>query len=437
MNTSMRIFLLCLLISSYQVALAAADSTAGRVVFEQCKACHSLQPGQNRIGPSLAGIIGRKVGTVPGYDYSPAMRKSNVTWTKKNLAKFIAAPRNFMPGTKMPFAGIADARERVDLIAYLQQAGFSTAGGAVTVTTHSIVRDPGDLPSPIGTRGPQTVKLDLKAEEIEGRLADGVGYDYWTFNGKVPGPLLRVRVGDTVQLTLSNDADSSVTHSVDLHAVTGPGGGAAKLQVPPGESKSVTFKALKPGLFVYHCATPMIAHHISNGMYGMILVEPAGGLPPVDKEFYIMQGEIYTKAAYGAAGMQTFSVDKLLNERPEYYVFNGAVGALTKEHPLRAEVGDKVRIFFGVGGPNATSSFHVIGEIFDHVYEWGGLTSPPLEGIQTVLVPPGGAAIADLTLDIPGKYIIVDHALSRLERGLAAYLIATGKDNPEIFHAGK
>jgi len=436
MYVSVRILSLWLLMLCCQAAMAAADPGAGRAVFEQCKACHSLQPGQNRIGPSLAGVIGRKAGTAPGYEYSKAMLNAGVTWTKENLAKFIAAPRDFIPGTKMPFAGLPDARDRANLIAYLQQVGVSAASGS-KVTTHSIVRAPDDLPPPIAKRGPQTVKLALKAEEVEGRLADGAAYDYWTFNGKVPGPLLRVREGDSVQLTLSNDAHSTVSHSVDLHAVTGPGGGAAKLQVPPGQSKTVTFKALKPGLFVYHCATPVIAHHISNGMYGMILVEPAGGLPPVDKEFYIMQGELYTKAAYGAAGIQSFSIDKLMNERPEYFVFNGAVGALTKEHPLRAGVGDKVRIFFGVGGPNATSSFHVIGEIFDHVYEWGGLTSPPLEGIQTVSVPPGGATIADLTLDVPGKYIIVDHALSRLERGLAAYLIAKGKDNPVIFHPGK
>ena len=335
LKTSAQIYSLCFVLLCCNVATAAGDPGVGQAIFEECKACHSLQPGQNRIGPSLAGVVGRKAGTAPGYDYSQAVLKSGITWNEENLAKFIAAPRSLIPGTKMPFAGIADARKRADLIAYLQQAAVTVGGGSAAVTTHSIVRDPANIPPPIGERGPQTVKLDLMAEEVEGRLADGAGYDYWTFNGKVPGPLLRVRVGDTVQLTLSNAAHSSVTHSVDLHAVTGPGGGAAKLQVPPGQSKTVTFKALKPGLFVYHCATPVIAHHISNGMYGMILVEPARGLPPVDKEFYIMQGEIYTKAAYGASGMQSFSIDKLLNEHPEYYVFNGAVGALTKMHPLK------------------------------------------------------------------------------------------------------
>ena len=203
------------------------------------------------------------------------------------------------------------------------------------------------------------------AVELEGRLAEGTTFGYWTFNGNVPGPMLRVRVGDTVDVTSKNSADSTMIHSVDFHAATGPGGGAAATQVDPGEEKSFKFKALVPGLYVYHCATPMVAHHIANGMYGLILVEPEGGLPPVDREFYVMQGEIYTEAPFGQHGSQEFSVEKLLNERPEYFVFNGSVGALSKLHPLQAKVGETVRIFFGVGGPNFTSSFHVIGEIFD------------------------------------------------------------------------
>ena len=179
------------------------------------------------------------------------------------------------------------------------------------------------MPPPIGNRAPQTVRVDLITVELEGRLAEGTTFGYWTFNGKVPGPFLRVRVGDTVEVHLKNAADSSMIHSVDFHAATGPGGGAAATQVDPGHEKSFKFKALVPGLYVYHCATPMVAHHIANGMYGLILVEPEGGLPPVDHEFYVMQGEIYTEAAFGQRGSQEFSVEKLLNERPEYFVFNG------------------------------------------------------------------------------------------------------------------
>lgn len=210
-----------------------------------------------------------------------------------------------------------------------------------------------------------------------------------------------------------------MTHSVDFHAATGPGGGAELTQTDPGQETIVTFKALVPGLFVYHCATPSVPQHITNGMYGMILVEPEGGLPQVDREFYFMQGEIYTAQPFGSNGDQEMDYDKLISERPEYFVFNGAVGALTKAHPLRASAGETVRIFFGVGGPNFTSSFHVIGEIFDHVYQGAGLLSPPVAGIQTTSVPPGGATIVDFKAQRAGRYTIVDHALS-----LSAYILS-------------
>jgi nitrite reductase (NO-forming) len=305
-----------------------------------------------------------------------------------------------------------------------------------TPTAPAIDRDPTDLPPLVGSRAPRLVKVHLEAKEVMGQLADGVTYPYWTFDGKVPGPFLRVREGDTVELHLRNKAGNRMIHSIDLHAVTGPGGGSAVLQVPPGQEKILTFKALNPGLFVYHCATPMVANHIANGMYGMILVEPPGGLPPVDHEFYVMQGEVYTTGKYGQHGDQEFDVRKLLDEHPEYMVLNGAVGSLTKDHPLHAKVGDRVRIFFGVGGPNRISSFHVIGEIFDKVFTWGSLTTAPATAVQTVTVPPGGAAMVELRLEVPGKYLIVDHSLSRMERGLVGYLLVEGPASPEIYHAG-
>jgi nitrite reductase (NO-forming) len=276
-----------------------------------------------------------------------------------------------------------------------------------TLVEADISRKPTDLPPPIAKREPQTVRVDLLSVEVEGRLAEGTTFGYWTFNGKVPGPFVRVRVGDTVDIHLKNSADSAMIHSVDFHAATGPGGGAASLQVDPGHEKSMTWKALVPWLYVYHCATPMVAEHIANGMYGLILVEPEAGLPHADREFYVMHGEIYTDAAYGQRGSAEFSVEKLLNERPEYFVFNGSVGALSKLHPLRAKVGETVRIFFGVGGPNYTSSFHVIGAIFDKVYLLGGLQTPPLEGIQTVTVPAGGAVITEFKTKVPGNYTLL------------------------------
>lgn len=302
-------------------------------------------------------------------------------------------------------------------------------------TLVDIVRDPTDLPPPVGARGPRRVTVNLHTEEVTGTLASGTTFHYWTFNGKVPGPFVRVRVGDIVTVHLTNDAADMMMHNVDFHAVLGPGGGGQATIANPGETKSFTFKATTPGLFVYHCATMPHAEHIANGMYGMILVEPAGGLPKVDREFYVMQGEIYTDKPYGTQGLLGDSYDKLLAETPEYYVFNGAVGALTDQKPLRSKVGETVRIFFGDAGPNKASSFHVIGQIFDKAYEYGSLESPPLRGVQTITVPPGGATIVEFKTQVPGKYLLVDHAIVRVERGLEGALIVDGPKNDALFKA--
>lgn len=553
---------------------AIGDVATGKLVFRKCQACHSLEPGKNGLGPSLAGLIGKKASDVPNYNYSQAMKGSNLTWDVATLDAYLSDPQKLVPGNKMPFPGLKTENERNAVIAFLASTSvpgpgtpapaatnapapatatppasanqsassyvpglrytlrtgiaegrmvFIGVGGAIdgqvnpvlsaaegqgvqitlingegaehdivfadqeatarsahitgkgastniafragkagdyiyfcslpghqlagmqgqflvtpqappqTLVEADISKLSTDLPPPIAKRAPQTIRVDLTTVELEGRLAEGTTFGYWTFDGKVPGPFLRVRVGDTVDVRLKNSSESAMVHSVDFHAATGPGGGAAATQTNPGEETSVKFKALIPGLYVYHCATPMVAHHIANGMYGLILVEPEEGLPPVDREFYVMQGEIYTEAAFGTHGSQEFNVEKLLAERPEYFVFNGAVGALAKLHPLEAKVGETVRIFFGVGGPNFTSSFHVIGEMFDKVYNLGGVLSEPLKGIQTVTVPPGGAVITEFKIDAPGNYILVDHALSRLERGLVGILHAEGSPNPEIY----
>ncbi len=300
----------------------------------------------------------------------------------------------------------------------------------------SVVRNPADVPPPIGDRGPMTLRVDMSTLEVKGVLADGTTFSYFTFDGKVPGPMLRVRQGDTVEFHLTNDPTSLFPHSIDLHSVTGPGGGAVYTQTVPGVESAFTFQALNPGVYVYHCATASIPHHISSGMYGLILVEPPGGLPPVDREFYVMQGDIYTEFPFGTKGDQPFSMDHMSHEDADYLVFNGAVGGLTSdEYALRANVGETVRIYFGVGGPNYISSFHVIGEIFDRVYDQGSITSDPLTNVQTTIVPPGGAAIVEFKVDVPGRYILVDHSLSRLERGLAGFLYVEGEDQPAIFHS--
>jgi nitrite reductase (NO-forming) len=245
--------------------------------------------------------------------------------------------------------------------------------------------------------------------------------------------MVRVRQGDTVELTFKNALDSKVTHSIDLHSVTGPGGGAKATQMAPGESSTIRFKALNPGVYVYHCATPMVAHHIANGMYGLIVVEPPEGYAPVDHEYYVMQGDFYLQGAAGEKGLRGFSVEKMLDERPDYVLFNGGVGAIAGQNALKAKVGETVRIFFGVGGPNLTSSFHVIGEIFDRIHPEGA--SEGQSNVQTTLVPTGGSTVAEFKVDVPGSYILVDHSLGRLQKGGAGFLEVEGPANPEVFEA--
>ena len=337
------------------------------------------------------------------------------------------------------FLWIAAGTNTMTVMARAQGRASHTDTVAQTIKAADIVRDPSDLPPPIGDRAPAVVKVTLTSKELVGALdpASGTTYRYWTFDGKVPAPFIRVRQGDTVEVTLVNPKDSTMVHSLDFHAAIGPGGGAALTQVPPGQSKTFSFQATTPGLFVYHCGSPMIAQHIANGMYGLILVEPPGGLPHVDREYYLMQGEIYTTAPKGKAGLQQFSVENMMAENAQYYIFNGAVDAVTKEYPLHANEGETVRMYFGNAGPNATASIHMVGEIFDHYYQFGSLTSPPLNGIQTATIPPGGAGILEVKASTPGNFTLMDHAISRMEKGNMAILEVKGPENTALMHAGQ
>jgi len=297
-------------------------------------------------------------------------------------------------------------------------------GEEVAVLTHAP-----NVPPPIQRQHATKVVVNVEVREVVKRLADGVDYLFWTFGGEVPGVFIRVREGDLVEFHLGNHPSSKMPHNIDLHAVTGPGGGATSSFTAPGHQSQFSFKALNPGLYVYHCATAPVGMHVGNGMYGMILVEPKEGLPPVDKEFYVMQGDFYTKGKFGEEGLQPFDMEKAVDEKPSYVVFNGAVGSLVGDKALQAKVGDRVRIFIGNGGPNLTSSFHVIGEIFDHVHQEGG-TKVTQENVQTTVIPPGGAAIVDFKLDVPGTFILVDHALFRaFNKGALGMLKVEGPEN--------
>ncbi len=292
------------------------------------------------------------------------------------------------------------------------------------------------VPPPINRDYPAKVKVELEVRELVGKLSDGVEYTFWTFGGEVPGKFIRIREGDEVEFHLHNHPSSKLPHNIDLHAVTGPGGGAVSSFTTPGHTSVFNFKALNAGLYVYHCATAPVGLHIANGMYGLILVEPEEGLPPVDREYYVMQSEFYTEGNYGAKGFQPFSMEKALDENPDYVVFNGSVGSLVGDKALKANTGERIRLFVGNGGPNLVSSFHVIGEIFDLVYQEGGMEIKQ-KNVQTTLVPAGGSAMVEFEVDVPGEFILVDHSIFRaFNKGALGKLAVSGPDN-KIIYSGK
>ena len=302
-------------------------------------------------------------------------------------------------------------------------------------TENAVLTQAPAVPPAITRHQPGKMVVNLDVKEITKRLADGVEYPFWTFGGDVPGKFIRIREGDQVEFHLHNDPNNKMPHNIDLHAVTGPGGGAASSFTAPGHSSQFSFQALNAGLYVYHCATAPVGLHVANGMYGLILVEPKEGLPPVDHEYYLMQGEFYTLGKFGEEGLQAFDMDKAVEEKPTYVVFNGSVGSVTAQRALTAKVGEKIRLYIGNGGPNLTCSFHVIGVIFDTVYQEGGTVAT--HNVQTTVVPPGGAAIVEFTAKVPGDYTMVDHALFRaFNKGAMGTLRVSGPAD-SVAYSGK
>ncbi len=296
----------------------------------------------------------------------------------------------------------------------------------------AVLTSPPEVPPATGRTAPAKVIVELEVRELDLEISEGVRYTFWTFGGTVPGSFIRVRQGDTVEFHLKNHPDSKMPHNIDLHGVTGPGGGAASSFTAPGHESQFTFKALNHGLYVYHCATAPVGMHIANGMYGLILVEPPEGLPPVDHEYYVMQGDFYTVGKYREKGLQPFDMQKAIDENPTYVLFNGSEGALINEKALKAKTGENVRLFVGNGGPNLVSSFHVIGEIFDKVWYEGGTHFQ--ENVQTTLIPSGGAMMADFHVEVPGSYVIVDHSIFRaFNKGALAILKVDGEENKAIY----
>ncbi|WP_300482394.1 copper-containing nitrite reductase [uncultured Neisseria sp.] len=310
------------------------------------------------------------------------------------------------------------------------QAAAETPSSELPVVDAIMTHAP-EVPPAIDRDHPAKVRVKMETVEKTMTMEDGVEYHYWTFNGDVPGQMIRVREGDTVEVEFSNNPSSTVPHNVDFHAATGQGGGAEASFTAPGHTSTFSFKALQAGLYIYHCAVAPVGMHIANGMYGLILVEPKEGLPKVDKEFYIVQGDFYTKGKKGAQGLQPFDMDKAIAEQPEYVVFNGHVGSIAGDNALKAKAGETVRMYVGNGGPNLVSSFHVIGEIFDKVYVEGGKLIN--ENVQSTVIPAGGAAMIEFKVDIPGSYTLVDHSIFRaFNKGALGQLKVEGDENPEI-----
>jgi nitrite reductase (NO-forming) len=344
-----------------------------------------------------------------------------------NLNKFKKKPQYIIVGFYLMMCLLSSCFDKQEKI--IENAADISVGSYEMMAE---LTSPPNVPTPVGKRRAKKLIVKMEILEQESEMTDGVTYVYWTFGGTVPGSFIRTRVGDEVEFHLQNHPNNKLPHNIDLHAVTGPGGGAESSFVAPGHEKVFSFKTLNPGLYVYHCATAPVGMHIANGMYGLILVEPEGGLPLVDKEYYIMQGDFYTKGANGERGLQPFDMQKAVDEHADYVVFNGKVGALTGDNAITAQVGETIRLFVGNGGPGLVSSFHVIGEIFDKVYvEGGDLVN---ENVQTTLIPAGGAAIVEFRVDVPGTFILVDHSIFRaFNKGALGMLKVEGEEDKRIY----
>lgn len=302
---------------------------------------------------------------------------------------------------------------------------------AMETTIGSIAADPSDVPEPINRDTSKEVEVELEATEQIAEVEDGVTFRYMTFGDQVPGPMIRVREGDRVHLTLTNNTNSKLPHNVDSHAIYGPGGGAEDTMVAPGESATITFTAEYVGAFIYHCAVPNMTQHISSGMFGTFVVEPKEGLPEVDREFYLGRQDMYTVGDTGEKGHHKFDMDTMNNlGSPTYLPMNGSAET-TK---LEAERDERVRVFFVCGGPNYNTYFHPIGNVWDTLYPTGSFRGEPEHNIETTTVPPGAATVAEMELPVPGPIKLVDHALTRtLNKGSLAVLDVKGEENTDVY----
>ncbi len=317
-------------------------------------------------------------------------------------------------------------------------SGPPELAAAKDIDVDRIAADPTDVPPPVDWDEPRRHEISMTCEEVIAEIDPGVTFRYMTFDGQIPGPMVRVRRGDTIHLTLENQIESSYPHNIDFHAVFGPGGGAEHTSIATGETAEIEFSLEYPGVHIYHCAIPNMDHHISAGMYGAILVEPEEGLPEVDRELYFGQNELYTTGKAGQAGHHEFDFDAVKAENPTYVTFNGEPNAFTpdKYGPIELEKNDRVRIYLANGGPNLISSWHAIGNVWETLYRDGDLVSEPDRYVETVPVAPGTVTAAEIDTPVPGPIKLVDHSLTRtLRKGSLALLNVEGEEEPEIYNS--
>ena len=280
----------------------------------------------------------------------------------------------------------------------------SNSQPAITVPAHKTY----DASAPATPQG-NTVDVKLVAEETLISIGPGVAYKAWTFNGTVPGPIIRVREGQTVNFTLVNN--TGMTHSIDFHAAETPWN-VNYQGVKAGQSFSFSWKASFPGIFMYHCGTPPVIEHIANGMYGAIIVDPASGWSPA-KEYVLVQSEFYTRKL--SDGSYAYDNAKAMAVQPDYVTFNGYTNQY-KDAPLTAQLGQRVRLFVLNAGPSEFSAFHVIGAMFTNTYVDGNPANH-MVGNQTVTIPPGGGAVVELTIPEAGQYPFVTHSFANASAG--------------------
>lgn len=339
--------------------------------------------------------------------------------------------RDFLKNTTLSLATLSLGAGLIQVPAQAEAKNTETTLTELPEIEAEITLAP-QVPKPIERNYPAKVVVKLTALEKIMELMDGVQYKFWTFNGNVPAPFIRVREGDMVEVQLSNSASSMMSHSIDFHAAAAPMGGAIASETAPTRTGTFQFKALRSGIYLYHCGSQPVAVHLAKGMYGLVLVEPKEGLPKVDREFYIMQSEFYIKGRFGEPGLQPFSMSKAIDERPDYVLFNGKVGSMMDENALQAKTGEKIRLFIGNAGPNLVSSFHLIGAVFDNVYVEGGTLLN--HNVQTTLIPSGGATIVETQIDVPGTYVFMDHSIFRAaNKGTMGQIVVTGEQNPSIY----